>query len=135
MKIAIVTEDGETISRHFGRAPYYLVVTVDNGATVKRERRDKAGHAQFAGQVHEHEHHAGGALGHGFDSESRERHGRMASTITDCSVLLAGGMGAGAYESLKQAGITPIITDVDKIEEAVSAYLAGTLTDHTERLH
>ncbi len=135
MKIAIVTDDGETISRHFGRAPYYLVVTVDNGATVKRERRDKAGHPQFAGQVHEHEHHAGGALGHGFDSESRERHGRMASAITDCSVLLAGGMGAGAYESLKQAGITPIITDVDKIEEAVAAYLAGTLTDHTERLH
>jgi len=135
MKIAIVTEDGETISRHFGRAPFYLVVTVDKGTVVKRDRRDKAGHTQFAGHGHEHEQHAEGASGHGFDSESRERHGRMVSAITDCSVLLAGGMGAGAYESLKQAGITPIVTDVEKIEEAVAAYLAGTLTDHTERLH
>ncbi len=135
MKIAVVTDNGQTISRHFGRALHYLVVTVDKGTAVNRERRDKAGHAQFAGQVHEHEHHGEGALGHGFDSESRQRHGRMASTITDCSVLLAGGMGAGAYESLKQAGITPVITDIEKIDEAIAAYLAGNLTDHTERLH
>ena len=45
MRIAAVTEDGITISQHFGRAPYYLVVTVENGKIVGRERRDKMGHA------------------------------------------------------------------------------------------
>ena len=44
MKIAIVTEDGETISQHFGRAPYYMVYTVENGQITSREKRNKAGH-------------------------------------------------------------------------------------------
>jgi predicted Fe-Mo cluster-binding NifX family protein len=29
MKIAAVSEDGITISQHFGRAPFYIVVTVE----------------------------------------------------------------------------------------------------------
>ena len=37
MKIAVVTDDQQTVSRHFGRAPYYLVFTVENGAIVSRE--------------------------------------------------------------------------------------------------
>ena len=44
MKIAAITEDGATVSQHFGRAPYYLVVTVEAGKVVGQEKRDKAGH-------------------------------------------------------------------------------------------
>ena len=50
MKIAAVTEDSITISQHFGRAPMYLVVTVEDGRIVSRETRDKLGHAQFSGE-------------------------------------------------------------------------------------
>ena len=49
MKIAAVSEDGITISQHFGRAPFYIVVTVENKAIISREKRDKMGHAHFAG--------------------------------------------------------------------------------------
>lgn len=35
--------------------------------------------------------------------------------IADCEVLLTGGMGAGAYESMKQANIRPVVTDVTTI--------------------
>ena len=59
----------------------------------------------------------------------------MAAPIADCQVLLARGMGRGAYESLKQAQIRPVVTDVANIDEAVQAYLAGNLTDHVEKLH
>ena len=31
MKIAFVTDDGQSISAHFGRAAYYLVVDVVDG--------------------------------------------------------------------------------------------------------
>jgi selenocysteine lyase/cysteine desulfurase len=44
-------------------------------------------------------------------------------------------MGWGAYERLKAHNITPIITDIADIEEAVHTYLAGTIVDHKERLH
>jgi len=39
------------------------------------------------------------------------------------------------YESLRQAGIRPIITDFPLIDEAVQACIEGRLVDHTERLH
>ncbi|HSN77012.1 MAG TPA: NifB/NifX family molybdenum-iron cluster-binding protein [Anaerolineae bacterium] len=130
MKIAAVTEDGVTISQHFGRAPYYVVLTVEDGQVVGREQREKVAHGRGADG---HVHVAGQA--HGFDAASQDTHGRMAAPIADCQVLLARGMGIGAYESLQQAGIRPIITDIAAVDEAVAAYLAGTLTNHTERLH
>jgi len=135
MKIAAVSEDGTTISQHFGRAPFYVVLTIENGNIVAQEKREKLGHANFASEPHAHEAHGADGRGHGFDATSQSKHQRMASAITDCEVLLARGMGAGAYESLRSANIRPIITDTANIDEAVRAYLNGSLVDHTEQLH
>ncbi len=130
MKIAAVTEDGVTISQHFGRAPYYVVLTIEDGQVVGREQREKVAHGRGAeGHVH-----VEGQV-HGFDAASQDTHGRMAAPIADCQVLLARGMGSGAYASLQQAGIRPVVTDVADIDAAVHAYLAGGLMDHVEKLH
>jgi len=59
----------------------------------------------------------------------------MAETISDCRVLIAGGMGWGARESLKEYDIEPIVTDVGNIDEAVRLYLEGKLVNQTELLH
>jgi predicted Fe-Mo cluster-binding NifX family protein len=134
MKIAAVSEDGVTISQHFGRAPFYVVVTVEDGKIVARERRDKMGHTQFAAEP-QAEAHGADPRGHGFDAAAQNRHMRMAAAIADCDVLLARGMGAGAYESMRQAGVRPVVTDIVTIDEAVQAYLDGRIIDHTERLH
>ena len=134
MKIAAVSEDGVTISQHFGRAPFYVVVTVENGKVLARETRDKMGHTQFAGEHEEHSHDAD-PRGHGFDPAAQDRHARMVTAIADCEVLLARGMGAGAYQGMEQASIRPVVTDVANIDEAVQAYLAGSLKDHVEKLH
>ena len=48
MKIAVITDNGKTISRHFGRAPHYVVVTVENGKVIAREMREKVGHQDFS---------------------------------------------------------------------------------------
>ncbi len=132
MKIAAVSDDGVTISRHFGRARSYVVVTVENSQIVERETRDKLGHVHFAGEPHDD---AADPRGHGFGPAEQNRHARMAAAIRDCEVLLARGMGAGAYHSMEQAGIRPIVTDVARIDEAVRAYVEGRLVDHVERLH
>jgi predicted Fe-Mo cluster-binding NifX family protein len=132
MKIAAVSDDGVSISQHFGRAEYYVVVTVEDGQIIAEETRPKVGHHTFAAQPH-----APLAPGerHGYDPGSQDKHRAMAETIADCEVLIAGGMGWGAYESLKAGGIRPIITDLTDIREAVSRLLAGDLPDLMERLH
>ena len=134
MKIAFATHDGKTISKHFGRAPYYLVVSIDNGVETGREMRDKANHTHFAHEPHDH----GSATQekHGFSPEEQNRHFQMAAAISDCTTLVCGGMGGGAYYNLNQRGIKPLLTDVDAIDEALKAYLEGTLVDHSaEMLH
>ncbi len=170
MKVATVTEDGVSISQHFGRAPYYMVVTVEDGKIVEREKRDKMGHRQFAQEAkhqhddshshgnsddHDHDHSQTDAKAnatdakananasnqqattqlHGMDTQSHNRHERMAHAISDCEAILSRGMGAGAYQSLVQIGVKPLITDIAPIDEAVLAYASGTIVDHTERLH
>jgi predicted Fe-Mo cluster-binding NifX family protein len=132
MKIAAISDDGISISPHFGRAPYYVVVTVEGGQMVESEVRPKAGHHLFAAQGHPH---LAPGERHGYDAASQAKHRLMAETISDCEVLIAGGMGWGAYESLKASGIRPIITDLTDIREAVLRLLGGDLPDLMERLH
>lgn len=133
MKIALITDDGKTISQHFGRANYYAVLTIENGQIVAREMREKLSHKHFANEAHEHSHEPGQR--HGFDAASQSRHTQMSQTIADCEALICRGMGAGAYESMKQRGIRPVITDIASIDAAAEAYVGGVLVDHTEKLH
>ena len=131
-KVAAITDDGKTISQHFGRAAYYLVATVENGAIVNRELRSKLGHTHFANQPHPEEK---SGQPHGQDAASHNKHLQMAEAIADCQALLCRGMGRGAYESMKAVGIRPVVTDIASIDEAVIAYVAGNLIDQTEKLH
>lgn len=128
MKIAAVSDDGKTICAHFGQARQYVVLTVEDGKVVGREVRDRSSQLKISaphgeGEPHHH------AAGHGHD------HNAMAAAISDCVAVLAGGMGRPAYASMKANGLEPIVTDIVDIDEAVQAYLSGSLANHTERLH
>jgi predicted Fe-Mo cluster-binding NifX family protein len=124
-KIAfVVEEDGERISAHFGRADTYLVVTLESGVEVGRETRPKFV-AHGAHQDHEQHDHGHGA-GH---------HGQMVDPIRDCKLVVARGMGQGAFNHLRQAGIEPLLTDLQTVESALQAYLSGQLIDQPDRLH
>jgi predicted Fe-Mo cluster-binding NifX family protein len=131
MKIALITDDGKYTSQHFGRAAYYLVLSVENGQIVSREMRDKLNHSHFVNEHHEQEH----GQPHGFSPVEKDRHARMAQPIGDCEAVLCGGMGAGAYQSLQAAGIRPIMTDLLDIDAAAQAYIDGSIVDHVEMLH
>ncbi len=127
MKIAAVTDDGKTISLHFGRAQNYMVCTVEDGQITGMELREKVSHHHAA---HEHDH---GQHEHGAGAE--DKHNQMLASIMDCEALLARGMGRGAYLALQTANIKPIVTDIPSIKDAVRAYIQGDIVDHTEKLH
>ena len=120
MKIAAVSEDGRLVSQHFGRAPYYVEITVEEGLVVHRETRSKASHRDFSG---------------GSDPGPGAKHSAMAQVIGDCAALLAGGMGSGAFVALRAAGIEPVLTDEIDIDTAAARYALGDLPNLADRVH
>ncbi len=130
MKIAVVTEDGRTVSQHFGRAPYYAILTVEEGSIVSRELRPKMGPHQSGGS---REAYAGSGP-HGTGPEAQSRHDQMAQAISDCSALIAGGMGQGAFDRFAALGLRPTVTELTSVDEAALAYARGELVNRAERL-
>ncbi len=124
--LAFVTDDGTTISSHFGRALYYEVITLHDGRVTDRKHLEKAGHNSFGPD-------APGGQGEGHSDD--HKHAVMTAPLTGVTVLVARGMGMGAQQHLLTSGIQPILTDLHTIDEAVEHYLAGTLVDNPGRLH
>jgi len=130
MKIAAVTENGNTLSQHFGRAPMFVVAKVENGKIASKEKRIRASdnicacHHDSESGCHDES--------HGQDPQSQAKHESMADSLADCQVLIAGGMGYGAYQSLTDRGIETFVTDVDNIDEAFKLYLEGKLVNLME---
>jgi predicted Fe-Mo cluster-binding NifX family protein len=131
MKVAVVSDDEQTISQHFGRAAYYVVLTVENGEVVARETRAKSGHRSFSQQAHP----TAPGERRGYAPGSESKHASMAGVIEDCDAIITGGMGWGAFESMKQHGIEPVITDFVDATEAAIAFAEGTLLNLVDRLH
>ena len=129
MKIAVVTNDGDFVSQHFGRSRYYKIYTIEDN-TIKGSELRERGTGHFAQpptgeRTHHQDAQADPQGRHGYGEEARNKHAAMAAEIGDCQVLIAGGMGSGAYEHFKSAGLEVILTDYASIEEAVTALIEG----------
>ncbi len=133
MKVAVVTNTGDIITRHFGRAKYYRVFTIENGTITQDELREK----YVPEGLHHHHHHGHGAHEHHHHgSNHHDRHQKMLEAISDCDVVIVGGMGWGMYQALQSAGKQVIMTDEKYCEDAVKKFIAGELVDYGEaRLH
>ena len=126
MKIAIVSDDEQNISAHFGRAPLFVVATIDDGKVKSKETRAKPGHHPKGGN---HEHRCASGKEHGYDAGAKRRHEKMLDSISDCKVVIAGGMGWGAYDAMQCNDIEPIINDVRSVDEAIKMYISGNMTN------
>ena len=134
MKIAIASDDGLNISQHFGRAAYYIVYTIEGDKIISKEVRDKIGHHSFVeGPEAESCHDKGGE--HGMDAASQNKHQSMMSNALDCKYIIAGHMGGGAYRSMADQGIEPLLTDIKDPDEAIKAILEDRFQNEMERLH
>jgi predicted Fe-Mo cluster-binding NifX family protein len=122
-KIAVATEDGVRVSAHFGRAPYFEVLTLQDGEIVTRERRAKTFHQG------PRQHGDGNGSGQGSHASG------MITAVSDCVAVIAGGMGRPAFAAIQSAGLQPILTDIRDVEQVGRAFAAGTLTNRLELLH
>jgi len=118
VKIAVVSNDGETVSRHFGKARWFVVLTVEDGAVTAREMREKRPASQ-PGQGEE-------ADGQG---------ARSMVLVSDCGAVIAGGMGTGAVARLRDLGLEAIATDERSVDEAALRYARGDLPHQDDLVH
>ncbi len=108
MKIAVVTDDGATVSQHFGRARYYAVLSVEGERVASREMLDRGDTLLPADEGHEARQGLAEDLDcHGTGTAAAAFHLRMVQPIADCQVLLSRGMSWSARECLTSAGIRP----------------------------
>ena len=136
MKIAVITDDGTTVSQHFGRARYYAVLTVEGQKVVGRQMLDRGDTVLPPNDQHQPRQGLGSDIDcHGTGAAAAAWHERMVKPIKDYQVLLTRGLSWSARECLIAAGIRPIITDIAGLDEAVQAYLDGSIQDHIELLH
>lgn len=124
-KIAAVTEGGEKLSSHFGMAKFYRVFTVNNDRILGEEIREKPHHERHPDH-HNHGHHDHGRQGN--------LHDDMFAPISDCEVLIAGGMGDPAYRRAQEAGLKVVLIGGDA-RAAVQAYLSNELASDARRVH
>jgi predicted Fe-Mo cluster-binding NifX family protein len=100
MKIAIST-DGEYVSPHFGRCPYFTIVEIKEGKVASKEIVKNPGHQPaFLPQ---------------FLSER------------EVSCIIAGGMGRRAEALFLEKGIETIVGISGSIEEVIDKLIKGTL--------
>lgn len=120
MRIAVPTNDGVSMSEHFGRSAGFLIFGVEDGRIATREMRSNQGQECHTGD-HGAE-HACGAQGHG----------GIAAMLSDCQFVLCAGMGQRAADALRANGISAILVQpAGSAEETVASYLAGKLRPAT----
>lgn len=119
MKIAVASNDGVSLSAHFGQSKRFIVYTVEDGKVVGREDRDNTFTAHARGLCDHRTEHA----------HEPHSHSDIIAALKDCQAMLCGGMGRPAAMDLQANGIRPIIvTDANQSPDAaIAALLAGTL--------
>lgn len=125
MRIAVASDDGVSIARHFGRCAGFLIFDVENGDAKKFDYRlNSFGHHQDGQHEHEqcHEH-----------ADSQHSHDGFVSALADCQAVICRGMGRRAVADLAVKRIKPAITAENiSAQEAAKLYAQGRLQASTD---
>lgn len=113
MKIAVATMDEVSVSEHFGRSAGFVIFDSDGTVVRRAELR-----------TNRHTPHAQGLCGGGEHGHHNHGHDGILGLLSDCSVVLCGGIGAGAAQALQRNGIEPRKVECPRsIEQAISDFL------------
>ncbi len=117
-RVAIATDDGKRIARHFRSAPYFLVYTVRRGRLLSVETRTNV-HASLP--------------------EAGEGHAEcwkvLEDLLGDVRVVIVSGMGENAYVGMLRRDVLPLLTSEERVERAMEEYLRGRLKESPQLVH
>jgi len=115
-RVAVASDDGITISSHFGRSAGFIIFDIEDGIPRKLDYLlNTFGHHGHGECDH---HHEGGH--HGHDD--------FADALQDCQAVLCRGMGRRVVMDLEDRGIKAVITLQEiEAEAAVRLFAQGQL--------
>ena len=121
MKIAVASDGGTAVSRHFGRSKCFIVFDVEDGKILGTQVRVDTFSRHAEGECEaERGPHTNGV---------QVEHADMVACLRDCHIVLCRGMGWRAAEELVRLGINPMVIQGElSPEEAVQHYIDGKLT-------
>lgn len=101
MKVAISTDEGNLVSHHFGRCPYFTIIEIEDKKILSKEIIKNPGHQpaflpQFLSEI-------------------------------GVSCILAGGMGRRAQGLFAEKDIEIIVGVTGKIDEVIPSFISGEL--------
>lgn len=107
--IPVADENGDTVSAHFGRAPYFAAYTVVDGKTVEKKISPNDS-SHFGGQ--------------GLPPE------RMMALGAD--IVISAGMGQRAISMFQDSTVAVLQAQDASVEKSIQDYVNGKLTELTE---
>lgn len=125
MRIAVASDDGITLSMHFGRAKGFVIAEVENKEVKSINFIPNSEPCGGQGNCEHHgEHHSRGS-----------HHQKILEILEGVEVVISGGMGAHIYDELKAAGKQVYVTDETDVMESIKLFLEGRLPHIEELLH
>lgn len=113
MKIAVASDDGQTVADHFGRTRGFVIFELEEDKLGESSYRDNdfTGHAQ------------GRSVGHA----------PILRALGDCQVVCARGMGRRLYNDLAEAGIEVFIVEDTDVADVARLYVNKKLQDNPDK--
>lgn len=116
MRIAVATDDGISISRHFGRSAAFAIFEYAKQTLKLLEQR-----------VNNFGHHKRGECDHNHEAGNHS-HESFIEALKDCQAVICRGMGRRAQTDLREKGIKIVLTNENtSAESAAEKYALGKL--------
>ncbi len=122
MKVAVATNDFETVAGHVGRCRGFILYEISgNGEIIGRKEIPNTftNHSQH-NHAHEHGHNAN--TQHGADA-----HNNIAQGIEFADYLICRAAGPGLVNALASFGIRTVFTQINAADEAVKLLISNSL--------
>ena len=128
MKIAVATNNNQTVAGHVGKCKTFLIYETDGSKITHKITRINSftNHGLHSNQDQEHHNHGKG--------QGHHDHHNLIEGLKDCEALIFNHGGWRLIEDLKTHNIVPVLTDEKYAEDAVLKYLKGELSIKEENV-
>ena len=123
MKIAIASDEGKSISQHFGRTRGFIIYEIEDKVVKGKKFIENRYTGHALGQRHER----------GTTHSGAHHHGAILQALSDCQIVISQGMGRRLYEELQINGIEAFIVNEQDADKAVNLYLQEKLQNNPDK--